>query len=484
MPQTINTNIASLNAQRNLNTSQASLANSLQRLSSGLRINSAKDDAAGLAISDRMTAQIRGLDQAKRNANDGISLAQTAEGALSTTTDMLQRIRELAVQSANASNSASDRLALQNEVNQLTSELDRVAQTAEFNGQKLFDGTFGTATFQIGANANQTIQATTGNFRTTQYGNNQTETAGAGVGAAAANAVTAGDITVSGYVGTKTVAVGAGQSAKTIAANVNAQTASTGVSASAKTDVELSFSAAGGYSLTIASDNSTAKQVNFTLSAAATADGLSAAVTAFNDQASATGVTARVNDTGDGIILTSTTGNDITVADTTTANGGDVTVQGLASDGTNLGSSVTLTGDTTADTATAVGQVTFDSEKSFSVADDAATKSSSSTLKDVATVDVTSAANATQALKTIDAALSTINSQRARFGALQSRFEATVSNLSAMSENLNASRSRIQDTDFAAETARMTRAQVLQQAGTAMLAQANALPQNVLSLLR
>ncbi len=493
MPQTINTNIASLNAQRNLNTSQASLANSLQRLSSGLRINSAKDDAAGLAISDRMTAQIRGLDQAKRNANDGISLAQTAEGALSTTTDMLQRIRELAVQSANASNSASDRLALQNEVNQLTSELDRVAQTAEFNGQKLFDGTFGTATFQIGANANQTIQATTGNFRTTQYGNNQTETAGAGVGAAAANAVTAGDITVSGYVGTKTVAVGAGQSAKTIAANVNAQTASTGVSASAKTDVELSFSAAGGYSLTIASDNSTAKQVNFTLSAAATADGLSAAVTAFNDQASATGVTARVNDTGDGIILTSTTGNDITVADTTTANGGDVTVQGLASDGTNLGSSVTLTGDTTADTATAVGQVTFDSEKSFSVADDAATNlfgavaastSSSSTLKDVATVDVTSAANATQALKTIDAALSTINSQRARFGALQSRFEATVSNLSAMSENLNASRSRIQDTDFAAETARMTRAQVLQQAGTAMLAQANALPQNVLSLLR
>ncbi|MEQ1882004.1 MAG: flagellin, partial [Burkholderiales bacterium] len=171
MPQIINTNIASLNAQRNLNTSQSSLAMSLQRLSSGLRINSAKDDAAGLAISERFTAQIRGLDQARRNANDGISLSQTAEGALEAAGNILQRVRELSVQSANASNSASDRQALNSEVTQLISELDRIAQTTEFNGQKLLDGSFGSSVFQVGANANQTITATTANFSATKYGN-------------------------------------------------------------------------------------------------------------------------------------------------------------------------------------------------------------------------------------------------------------------------------------------------------------------------
>ena len=158
MPQVINTNIMSLNSQRNLNTSQEALQVSLQRLSSGLRINSAKDDAAGLAISERFTSQIRGLNQAVRNANDGISLAQTAEGALAESGNILQRVRELAVQSANATNSASDRQALQSEVGQLVQELDRIAKNTEFNGQKLLDGTFGTAVFQVGANANQTIQ--------------------------------------------------------------------------------------------------------------------------------------------------------------------------------------------------------------------------------------------------------------------------------------------------------------------------------------
>ncbi|MDH5601606.1 MAG: flagellin, partial [Gammaproteobacteria bacterium] len=182
MPQVINTNIMSLNSQRNLNTSQSALQTSLQRLSSGLRINSAKDDAAGLAISERFTSQIRGLDQAVRNANDGISLAQTAEGALAESGNILQRIRELAVQSANATNSASDRQALQSEVSQLVSELDRIASSTEFNGQKLLDGTFGTAIFQVGANANQTIQATTANFRANNFGNYRVEGAGASAG--------------------------------------------------------------------------------------------------------------------------------------------------------------------------------------------------------------------------------------------------------------------------------------------------------------
>jgi flagellin len=179
MSSTINTNINTLTAQRNLGMNQASLSTSIARLSSGLRINSAKDDAAGLAISDRLNAQIKGLNQAVRNANDGISLAQTAEGALKASTDILQRVRELAVQSANATNSAGDRQALQAEVGQLVSELDRISQTTEFNGSKLLNGTFGTQQFQVGANANQTITAATANLRTAVYGNNQVKAAGA-----------------------------------------------------------------------------------------------------------------------------------------------------------------------------------------------------------------------------------------------------------------------------------------------------------------
>src|SRR5206468_2286955 len=164
MSSVINTNVASLNAQRNLSASQSSLNTSIQRLSSGLRINSAKDDAAGLAISDRMTSQINGMNQATRNANDGVSMAQTAEGALSSSDDILQRVRQLAVQSSNSSNSSSDRQALQTEATQLGSELNRIAQTTSFNGQNLLDGTMGTATFQVGANAGQTISATGANF--------------------------------------------------------------------------------------------------------------------------------------------------------------------------------------------------------------------------------------------------------------------------------------------------------------------------------
>ncbi len=201
MAASINTNVASLTAQRNLGISQNSLNNSINRLSSGLRINSAKDDAAGLAISERFTSQIRGLNQAARNANDGISLAQTAEGAMKAAGDMLQRIRELAVQSANASNSASDRQALQQEVNQLVSELDRVAKTTEFNGSKLLDGTFGTQQFQVGANANQTIVAATANLRTSVYGNNQVSGTNAGGASAAATLATTNAYKSNGVAG-------------------------------------------------------------------------------------------------------------------------------------------------------------------------------------------------------------------------------------------------------------------------------------------
>jgi len=490
MASTINTNVASLTAQRNLGASQTSLNTSIQRLSSGLRINSAKDDAAGLAISERFTSQIKGLNQAVRNANDGISLAQTAEGALKASGDILQRVRELAVQSANASNSAGDRQALQAEVGQLVSELDRISKTTEFNGTKLLDGSFGTQQFQVGANANQTIVATTGNLRTNVYGNNQVVAAGTEAATAAfgANGVTAGTLAVNGFVGSKNIDVAANATASAIADKVNAVKGDTGVSATARTETSVTFAASGAYSLTLQSDNATAQTISFTLSASNTADGLSAAVSAINDQSSKTGVTASLNSDGTKILLTNSSGNDIQLSDTAAiSNAGDVTVQKLDAAGANVGNAATLTADTAADNALVSGYVTFDSEKSFSVVPDttnAITTGTSSTLKKVSDLDITTFSKATDALKTVDSALAFINGERAKLGALQSRFETSIANLQVTSENLSASRSRILDADFAAETANLSRSQILQQAGTAMVAQANQLPQGVLALLR
>ena len=493
MASTINTNVASLTAQRNLGTSQTSLNTSIQRLSSGLRINSAKDDAAGLAISERFTSQIKGLNQAVRNAGDGISLAQTAEGALKASGDILQRVRELAVQSANASNSAGDRQALQAEVGQLVSELDRISQTTEFNGQKLLDGTFGTQQFQVGANANQTITASTGNLRTSVYGNNQNlSSAGAGQSAAAAatappaNGTTSGAVSISGSLGTATLSVAANSSAKTIADQINAVKANSGVTATARTQVELDIAAtAGSYTLSIQGDNATAQNVSFTLTATSGADRLSAAVSAINDQSAKTGVSASLNTTGDKVILTNATGNDIVVGDTAVQNAGATTVTKLQANGTAVGAGVSLAADTTANFTTASGYITLDSDKSFSVTSASnALTTGGSDLKKVADLDVTTFDKATNALKTVDSALSFINGERAKLGALQSRFETSISNLQVTSENLSASRSRILDADFAAETANLSRSQILQQAGTAMVAQANQLPQGVLALLR
>ena len=493
MSQVINTNVQSLNAQRNLSTSGGSLATSLQRLSSGLRINSAKDDAAGLAISERFTAQIRGLDQARRNANDGISLAQTAEGALQSSGDILQRIRELAVQSSNATNSASDRQALNAEVNQLTSELDRIAKTTEFNGSKLLDGSFGSATFHVGANAGQSISASTANFSTSQYGNYRVGskvatdagakgdlTAGSTANAIASNAaatsrVAGGDITISGATGSATVTIAAGASAKKAAEQINGETGTTGVKASAKTEIDVTAMTANtSYKFDVSSDNATAVTISFTLGAAVDKDGLASAVNAFNDVASKTGVTARVNDGGDGITLLNANGENITIAN---AASGSATA--------------TVGGTSTAGGASAVatGQLVLDSEKSFSIeaantTDFFTATAAAGQLQKVSDLDVSSVDAAQRTLAMVDSALAAVNSQRAKFGALQSRFETTIANLQTSTENLSASRSRIRDTDFASETANLTRAQILQQAGTAMLSQANALPQNVLSLLR
>ena len=489
MPQIINTNVMSLNSQKNLNRSQGALKTSLQRLSSGLRINSAKDDAAGLSISERFTSQIRGLSVAARNANDGISLSQTAEGSLEEVGSILQRVRELAVQSVNATNSSSDRKALQLEVGQLTAELNRIAKNTEFNGQKILDGTFGTALFQVGANANQTIVATTSNFKTDQYGDYRlnAEHNSAGVNSRFS---TAGSITITGADGTSTVNYAAGDSAADVAQAINLSGDNTGVYASAQTATDLSFSAAGSYQLSIRGDNSTATTVSFDLSATTGAAALASAVQAFNDKSSTTGVTATVKDDGTGITLTHYEGEDIAVNDTTFSNAGNVTVAGGTGVGGTTGSgSVTLTANTTVESSVGVGQVTFDSVKSFSVVESTSGTpvmvgaSSSSTLQKVADIDISTVTGGNLALSIVDAAIAQVSNQRARFGALQSRFESTIRNLETSVENLSGARSRIRDADFAIETAELTRAQILQQAGTAMLAQSNAIPQNVLSLL-
>ncbi|TXT38977.1 MAG: flagellin [Comamonadaceae bacterium] len=501
MASTINTNINSLAAQRQLGASASSLGTAIQRLSSGLRINSAKDDAAGLAISERFTGQIRGLNQAVRNANDGISLAQTAEGAMKSAGDILQRVRELAVQSANATNSASDRQALNQEVTQLVSELDRIAQSTEFNGQKILDGTFGSGKYQVGANANQTIVAATANMRTTVYGNNQA--VGSGVAAqatvatmaGATNGVVAGTLGLSGALGSANVSVGLSETSKTTADKINAQSAQTGITATARTNVELTFSVPGGYTLQLKGDNSTAETISFSLTSPVTADGLSAAIQAINDKSSKTGVTAELDASQSAIVLTNTSGNDVVLGKGSgVLNSGDAAVRKLSADTVGTlaavgGYQFIGSGAAVAEYSSVSGYLTLDSEKSFGVTATTTTAftapgSSSSTLKKVSELDISSFTKATDALKTVDSALQFISGERAKLGALQSRFETTISSLQISSENQSAARGRIQDADFASETANLSRAQILQQAGTAMVAQANQIPQGVLTLLR
>ncbi|MES2070375.1 MAG: flagellin [Pseudomonadota bacterium] len=486
MASVINTNIASLNAQRNLTTSQASLNTSIQRLSSGLRINSAKDDAAGLAIADRFTSQINGLTQASRNANDGISLMQTAEGALATTGTNLQRIRELAVQSANGSNTATDRAAIQKEVGQLISEMDRTSQTTEFNGLKLLDGSFGTTSFQVGANAGQTITATTANFRTNGYGNNAFNTTA--IAAAAAPAGYAATAFSIDGLSSQSITPVAASSAKSVAATINGYSATTGVTATAETDVRAAFLANSSYSLAITSDNATAANVTFS-TGTLDANGLSSAVSAINDASSKTGVTARLDSANTGLILTNASGNDITVKNNAVAAGTTVGLATMTAAEASANSSAPASAAFSVAGAGATGGVsgfvTLNSDKGFAVSGaNTSFVAGASALNSVSGIDVSTASGATNALKIVDSALAAVNGQRATFGALQSRFSSAVTNLQTTSENLSASRSRIQDTDFAAETANLTRGQILQQAGTAMLAQANSLPNGVLALLR
>jgi len=593
-----------------LNTSQSSLTTSLQRLSSGLRINSAKDDAAGFAIAERFSAQIRGNDQAARNANDGISLAQTASGDLDQIGANLQRVRELAVQASNASNSASDRASLNLEANQLIEEIDRVAKNSSFNGTKLLDGSFASKSFQVGANSSANDQISIASISSAR-----TNALGVGSGssystvksgsAVKAGVLVAGDLTINGKnVGASSADgvsyIGSSSSGIAKAAAINAVSGETGVTATVSATTLAGTTVSGG-AAAIAAGNILINGVDIGAISAATTAGvrggqISAAINAKSNQ---TGVTATFDTTTGAVALTAADGRNITIG-----NDGTTTAVALSADQTGLGVATTAgsatAGDTTATIAiagtttrstvtlsssgsagitlgsgggtgsgsgtTAVGQttainagdITVNGVSIGAVAADsgsananliaavnavsaqtgvvAANSAGKLTLTSatnggieivtkatatevntsfalgkttiagaglsagnltagykaatatagagLSSLDFTSSAGALAALDTIDAAINTIAKTQGALGAYQNRFESTIASLQTTTENLTASRSRIKDADFAKETAALSRAQVLQQAGTAILAQANQSSQGVLSLLR
>ena len=516
MALTVNTNVSSLNAQRNLAKSGEGLATSMERLASGMRINSAKDDAAGMQISTRLTSQISGLAVAQRNANDGISMAQTAEGALQSSTDILQRMRELSLQSANGSNSKEDREALQKEVTALQTELTRIADTTTFGGQKLLNGDYGTQQFQVGSDSNQTIGVTLNSAAAEDIG-----LRGKGFDLAAITGFSGASETAKTFADTDSLSVTAGgktnnidlttgMSAADLAGQFNSTEGVFGVGATTQVAV-------GGFGDT----NTTATDVvtlnvagvEITATAAATGDGTVAALKTAIDPATtealaAKGITASVvNNTG-------TTGDDLLVFTNASGENIDVTmeIQGGATDGLDGtvsaydgtaviagGVTVSATADTTVNkTSTITGRLdvsnaVLDSDFStLSVTGTGALNGATTTnasldtttsLSSVATLDISTAGGSQSAIDVIDAALKQIGNERAELGATQNRFSQTISNLANVQENASASRSRIMDTDYATETAHMTKNQILQQAGTSILSQANQIPQAAISLL-
>jgi len=592
MAMVINSNIMSLNAQNQLTKSQNELNTSMERLTSGKRINSAADDAAGLAIANRMTSQIRGLDQAVRNANDGQALIQTAEGALDETSNILQRMRELSIQSANGTYDSGNRSTLNAEVSQLQEELTRIAETTSFNGQALLDGSLGELTLQVGADANQTISTEIGKLDAKSLGGSSADVIGTDVGTNPAVTLADGLAAISDTAAGTTLKIN-GQSVgnltdgsagstlqdklDTINANIS------GVEVGAFTEMEAQYSQdatgviRGTDKLTIALVGP--GEENNTLEITETGS-MEELVDKINEQGGGM-LKASLNDEG-GLVLASETGAQITVTDNAAAqaagltdgadvtqnaqltftitdpsvdsvdiemgttvahaktmgdaiglqerDGADITTftgagnaaladQELVINGVNIEAAET-TGDTgqtqaaanvaainakSAETGVVASlnsdeSITLNSvngdEISVSYGDASnaetnvkalgflETNTAESAGNSVADIDITTVAGAQKAIGILDDALEQVSSIRGDLGAVSNRLDSTMSNLSNISENQAAARSRIEDADFARESANLSRAQVLQQAGTSMLAQANSAPQQVLSLLQ
>jgi flagellin len=511
MSLVLNTNISSLNAQNNLTGSQASLSQSLERLSSGLRINSAADDAAGLAISSQFTTQINGTNQAVNNANDAVSETQTAGGALNTIVNNLQSIRTLAVESANGSNSASDRSALNNQVQQQIAEITQIAQQTTFNGLNVLNGSSGTTVYQVGANVGDTIavslQQGVAADQIGQY-STATGTATTAVALTGTSTVTIGDGTTTVTVGPTANFVGSttyqGQTsayAKAAAINgsglqgLTASAATTAADTGAFGSIGVGGTAASTYDLTINGTAIYSGTGNVAVGSSLTNTQVAAQINLFSGT---TGVTASVNTVAVGtspagaITLKNTDGSDIAVGQLVTEGAGATAGGGF---------STAVAGATVAAPVTTKGTVTLTDSKPVTITDVGTTGGSAAlgftsgaatplsttatgATSTLANQDVLTVADANSTISSVDAALTTVSAFQSQLGAIQNRFTAAVGNLSSTAQNLTQSRSTIQDADFASETANLTQAQVLEQAGISVLAQANQQPQLILKLLQ
>ncbi len=488
MALSVNTNVASINAQRNLSKSSDALGTSMQRLSSGMKINSAKDDAAGLQIANRLSSQINGLGVAQRNANDGISMSQTAEGAMTESSNILQRMRDLALQSANGSNDADARAALQKEVGALQQELTRIAETTKFGGTSLLDGSFGTKQFQVGSNANETINVSLRDVSADAIGANEIKGVGTAAGAAQSTAGTTLGTVMSVNLATNNgtsadtalningtnVVVTAGSGADVIADNINSKGIGVVATAKLSTTIEGIDSGAKATLTLTADDKYDLSKYGGDMERLAKdmqADGYDA-------------VYEKVDGGDDKITLNATgiEGLDVTgVSGTTEFKIGNKTL------GTTTGGlAVSASSELNLSSANKIGISGTTANQLFGTGAAAIESTGgASGLTSVEEIDISGAtsAGAQNAINTIDAALAQIDAQRADLGAVQNRFGFTIANLANVSENVSASKSRIQDTDYAAETAKLTKNQIMQQAGTTILAQSNQLPQAALSLL-
>ncbi|QHF46136.1 branched-chain alpha-keto acid dehydrogenase subunit E2 [Pseudomonas sp. S35] len=505
MALTVNTNIASITTQGNLNKAGGALATSMQRLSSGLRINSAKDDAAGLQIANRLTSQINGLGQAVKNVNDGISIAQTAEGAMQASTDILQKMRTLALSSATGSLSADDRKSNNDEYQALTSELTRISATTTFGGQKLLDGSYGTKAIQVGANANETINLSLENVAANKIGSQQIKSSAVKIDA---TGLVKGDISVTGNGQTKDISYLASASAKDIAAQLNG--AIGGLSATASTEVKFTVDEVVTKGTPAILDGTGAvttpavagKPANFQLSVG---NGAAVNFVGVTDTASLAdqlksnsaklGITVNFDEVNNTLEVKSDSGENLKFTSGTdsaaiSVNSKDGQGKYQAAAGVETPQALT-TGD-----YVVTGQISLDSAKGYSLGQSTATgaadgvsqlfgnPTASSVKTNISDTDVTNSANAQNALAVIDKAIGTIDSVRSGLGATQNRLTTTADNLQNIQKNSTAARSTVQDVDFASETAELTKQQTLQSASTAILSQANQLPSAVLKLLQ
>ena len=484
MALVVNTNIASLNAQRSLSNSQSMAATSLERLSSGLRINSASDDAAGLAISSRLQAQVEGLNQAARNANDGVSLLQTAEAALQEVTNNLLRVRELAVQASNATLSTADRTAINTEVTQLVAEMERVASNTSFVGTNLLDGTFSSKTFQVGANNGETVSISSiASAKTTALGQSYSASdTGSAVNTTASSGsnVSINSVNIAASTDDGSGSANADASAKAKAAAINRTSGLSGVTATAnattKTTVGTSTDSGGNDATMQVTINGT--DVGTVTDSGTAAGNVTLLVAEINNDSATTGVTAAANTAGDGLVLTAADGRNISVT-------ADLTVGSSSEDMEDFGMGAFT--DNTINTT--LSTITLTSESSITIGGTAAVLGNSSATASltgtaISNISLATSGGAETAITSVDAALNSINESRASLGAYQNRFESIVKSAQVAAENADASRSRIQDADFATETASLAKSQILQQAGISVLSQANAMPQQVLALLQ